>query len=183
MSTPFDGEYGDWKGNLKLNPIIHGNYNIQGSDSLLKANHNADFSIINKYVGIEKDDVYKKLAINNIITHPAKYAGNIIYNFGRLVFLYPFSHAIQRPIILIILPINGILLTLIFISLIPTFLNWREIPFSLRFLLILIFIYLGGSMLVSAYVRMFTIIVPVLLVWIAYILNNTLNINFKFKEN
>ncbi|MFZ4704721.1 MAG: ArnT family glycosyltransferase [Bacteroidales bacterium] len=182
MSTPFEGEYGDWKGNLKLNPSINGNYNIQGSDSILRAHHKADFEEIYKYKGIEREDVYKRLAIRNIISHPIRYAENVIYNIGRLVFHFPFSQAIQRPIILLILPLNGILLTLILYSLIPTIVNWREIPMSVRFLLILVILYLGGSVLLSAYVRMFTVIVPILLLWIAFVLQNTLLIKLKYDK-
>jgi 4-amino-4-deoxy-L-arabinose transferase-like glycosyltransferase len=182
MSTPFEGEYGDWKEDLSLNPIIYGNYNIHGADSVLRAHHQEDFKEIYKYKGIERDDVYTRLAINNIKSHPLKYAQNIINNIGRLIFHYPFSYAIQRPKTLLVFPINGILLTLMLFSLVPTFINWRRFPVSIRFLLIFILLYLGGSALVSAILRMFTIAVPVILVWIAYVLQNTLKINLKFNK-
>lgn len=182
MSSPFEGEYGDWKGNLSLNPEINGNYNIQGADSVLKAHHQADFDEILKYRGIEREDVYKKLAIRNIKAHPAKYVQNVIYNIGRLIFHFPFSEAIQRPLVLIILPVNGMLFTLLFFSIFPALLNWGGIPYPLRFIFVLVLIYLGGSVLVSTYVRMLTIIVPLLLLWIAFIFQNSLKINLKFSE-
>lgn len=182
MSTPHDGEYGDWKGNLNRNPVVLGNFNIQGADSVLRKNYSEDFNKLNELSGIERENEYRRLALENIRSHPAKYVENIIYNTGRLFYNFPFSHAIQRPIALAIFPLNGILITLIIFSLIPTFLNWRELPFSLRFIFILVMIYMGGSILVSAYVRMFTVIVPALLVWIAFILHNTLKIKIKFNE-
>jgi 4-amino-4-deoxy-L-arabinose transferase-like glycosyltransferase len=183
MTTPFEGEYGDWKQDLSLNPREMGNYNIPGADSILKVHHQKDFNEINKYKGLERDDAYTRLAIRNIKAHPMKYAQNIIYNIGRLVFHYPYSYAVQRPKNLLVFPINGILFTLMLFSLIPTFINWRKIPISLRYLMFIALIYLGGSAIITALVRMFTIIVPILLVWIAFIVQNTLKINLKFREN
>jgi hypothetical protein len=180
MSTPYEGEYGDYKRGLGINKIEDGNYNIQGADSILKAHHQAEYDIINKYTGIERDDVYKKIAIQNIKEHPLKFIENIVYNVGRLIFHYPFSHAVQRPKILLVFPINGAILTLMIFSLIPTFINWRKIPAYLQFLLILTLLYLGASAIVTAYVRMFTIIVPILLFWIAFIVQNTLKFSLKF---
>jgi 4-amino-4-deoxy-L-arabinose transferase-like glycosyltransferase len=181
MSTPYKGEYGDWTYNLNQNPIEYGNYDIPGADSILKAHHQADFNEINKYTGIERDDAYKRIAIQNIKKHPIKFAENIVFNIGRLVFHYPFSYAVLNPRNLIIFPINGAILTFMIFSLIPTFRNWRKIPVYLKFLLIVTLLYLGGSALVSALLRMFTIIVPILFVWIAFILDRTMKINLKFK--
>jgi len=181
MSSQYEGEYGDYKKGLDINSVELGNYNIKGSDSILKAHHQAEYDIINKYTGIERDDVYKKIAIQNIKEHPLKFMENIIYNIGRLIFHYPFSYAVQRPKILLVFPINGAILTLMIFSLIPTIINWRKIPTYLQFLLVLTFLYLAASSLVTAYVRMFTIIVPILFIWIAYVIQNTLKINLKFK--
>ena len=183
MSTPFEGEYGDWQGDLSQNPMLRDNFNIPGAVSYTNALHREDLNEIYKYKGVEREDVFKKLAIRNIKSHPYKFAQNIIYNTGRLVFHYPFSQTIHRPKILMIFPIHGILLTLILYSLISTCLNWRKISFSVGFLLIFALLYLGGSVIVSAYVRMFTIIVPIILTWIAFIMQNTLKIKLKFSEN
>lgn len=182
MTTPYDGEYGDWNVGLSKNPVEAANYNILGADSVLRAHHKEDFKEFNKYKGIDRDDAFNRLAFSNIKTHPLKYAQNIVYNMGRLVFHYPFSQAIQKPRTLLVLPINGILLTLMIFSLVLTILNWRTIPMPLKFLLLITFLYLGASTLATALVRMFTIIVPILLIWIAYILQNTMKINLKFDE-
>lgn len=179
MTSTSDAEYGDWTSRLVQNPLVAANYNIKGADSILIANHQEDFNEILKYQGIEQDDEYYKFAIRNIKAHPLKYAQNVILNIGRLIFHYPFSQAIHKPRTLLIFPINGALLTLMFFSLIPTLLNWRRIPFYLKFLLFFIFLYLGASILVTALVRMFTIVVPILLFWIAYIVQNTLKIKLK----
>lgn len=125
-------------------------------------------------------DAYKKIAINNIRAHPFKYLENIVYNIGRLVFHYPFSYAIQRPKILLVFPIHAIIFTLILFCMIPTYINWKKISFPIRFLLLFCFIYLGLSSLITAFVRMFTIIVPILLFWFAYIIPQSIVIKNKF---
>jgi len=183
MSSPYADEYGDWKSNLELHRIDEGNYNIQGSDSILKAHHKAELDEINKYSGLSRDDAFKKIANQNIKEHPIKFAQNIVYNIGRLMFHYPFSHAIQRPKNLLIFPIHGAILTLMIFSLIPTFINWRKIPTYMKFLLLFTLLYLAGSSLVSALLRMFTVIVPILFVWFAYIFHHTMKINLKFESN
>jgi Dolichyl-phosphate-mannose-protein mannosyltransferase len=182
MSTPYDGEYGDWKGELTLGTVALGNYNIPGADDTLRAHHGRDFEEIYQLRGIERDDAFKRIAINNIKSHPLKFAENWIYNIGRLVFHYPFSYAVQRPKILLVLPINGIVFTLILFCLIPTFINWRKVSFPVRFMLFFCFIYLGLSSLVTAYIRMFTIVVPIMLFWFAYIIQKSLVIKIKFDD-
>lgn len=182
MSTPFEGEYGDWTNSLEKNPMISANFNIQGADSILRAHHLADYTEINKYSGLDRDDAFKRLAIRNIRSNPIKFAQNILHNIGRLVFHYPFSYAIQKPKNLLIFPINGILLTLILFSLVPTIINWARFPFPLKFLLVLAFLYLGASAIATAFVRMFTIVVPIIIIWIAFVLQNTVRINLKFNN-
>lgn len=179
-STPFSNEYGDWKSDLSEGEPGLSNYNIPGAGDTLKAHHQKDFDLINEYSGRQKDSVYKSIAIDNIKMHPLKFLENCVYNAGRLIFHYPFSEAKERPKILLVFPINGIILTLLLFCMIPTLINWRKISFIIKFLLLITFLYLGMSILVSALVRMFTVIVPILIFWFAYIFENTLRIKLKF---
>ncbi len=186
-TSPYPGEYGDWKENLKENPIDMGNFNIPGAGDSLVAHHQNDYDKVFKkhgfsQAGMLQDDEFKLMAINNIKSHPLKYLQNCFYNVGRLVFHYPFSYAVQRPKVLIVFPLNGIVLTFILFSLIPTIKNWRNVDFPIRVLLIFTFLYLGLSAMVTAYVRMFTIIVPILMLWFAYTFQNTMKISLKFTK-
>jgi hypothetical protein len=186
-SSPFKDEYGDWKQDLKEGTIDMGNYNIPGAGDSLIAHHQKDYDEIFNgkgftSEGMAQDDAFKKIAINNIKSHPLKYLQNCVYNAGRLIFHYPFSQAVQRPKVLLVFPINGIILTLMLFCLIPTFKNWRKLIFPLKFMLVFTLLYLGLSTLVTALVRMFTIIVPILIFWFAYIFQKTVRINFKFDK-
>jgi len=180
MTSPYHGEYGDWKGTLDQNPVDLGNYNIPGAGDTLIAHHKEDFDKINELKGeLAKGDLYKKIAIQNIKSYPLNYGKNIFFNIGRIFFHYPFSYAVQRPKSLFVMPINGIILTFILLCMIPTLVFWRRIIFSLRFFLFIAFLYLGASSLVSAETRMITIIVPILIFWFAYIIQKTVKLNLR----
>ena len=179
MTTPYNGELGDWKGPLTRNPVEYGNYNIPGAENILKANHQEEYEKIYKLEGLAQDDEFKKIAINNIKTYPLKYLQNIFFNISRMVFHYPFSYAVQRPKPLFVFPLNGIIVTLTLLCLVPTFINWKKIIFPIKFLLFFALIYLGGSSLISSEVRMFTTIIPILLFWIAFVMNRTVKLNLR----
>ncbi len=183
MTTPYEDEYGDWKGDLTRGTVGMGNYNVVDAGDSLVAHHGKDFEEIGNTRGLERDDVFKKIAERNIKEHPAKYAKNIFYNIGRILFHYPFSYAVQRSKILFVFPLNGILLTMILVCIVPTIRNWRKIIYSIRFLLFFSLLYLGACSLISSETRVFTLIVPVLLFWFAYIIHRSAKINLKFFED
>jgi 4-amino-4-deoxy-L-arabinose transferase-like glycosyltransferase len=181
MSTPFEKEYGSWYEfhNFDIDSTWKANL-IPGGEESFKSDHRKDFEEIFKYVGVAQDEAYKKIAINNIKSHPVKFVQNCISNLGRMVFNFPYSYKVQTPKTLLRLPFNGIIVVLMLFCLIPTFLNWRKIPFSIQFMLFLVFLYFGGSTLGSAETRMFSAIVPMLLIWIAFIIDKSIIFKLKF---
>ena len=99
-----------------------------------------------------------------------------------MIFNYPVSYVPQKPSTLSRLPINGILLVVTLFCLIPTLINWKSILYPIRFLLFFIIIYFGGSILGSADIRMFLLVVPVLLFWIAYILSKSIQVRLNWNQ-
>jgi hypothetical protein len=202
MSSPHKQEYGDWftdqknKSNFSSNPrniagsriagkldLKNRNNYIPGVGDSIKAHHHKDLQEIYKNKGIDQDDAYKRIAIANIKAKPAKFIQNCISNTGRILFNYPYSYTMQKPGTLIRFPLNMTILVFAFISTILTFINWQRIIFPIRFMLLFSIVYLGGSILGSAEIRMFTITVPMLLFWIAYILSKSIKLNLRFDEN
>jgi Dolichyl-phosphate-mannose-protein mannosyltransferase len=196
MSSPFEGEYGSWAYNPKYNSTIlpkfprdatggqlsarnKDNFMPGGEDSII-IHHQKDFEELKKYDGVEEDDAYKKIVIENIKSHPLKYIENCISNMGRIIFNYPYSYTIQKPGTLVRLPMNGVIVILLLFSLIPAFINWRRLAFHARLILFIVVFYLGGTVLGCAETRMFTPIVPMILFWIAYIMNKSIKVNLKF---
>lgn len=182
MSTPYESESGDWKEPDLTTTYKAGSLVPANANQLLKEHHQANHRIILSYQGIERDEAYKKAAFENIKTHPVKYIKNWIANLGRLLFDFPNSYVFQSTSQLFKLPTNVTTVLLSLACLIPTILNWRKIPFGIRFLLILTLVYLGPTTLLSAYSRFFNIIVPILLFWIAYIIQKSLSIAIRFRD-
>jgi hypothetical protein len=160
--------------NLKSGPSF-----TPGFEDSIKLHHQKDFEEINKYTGIERDDAYMRMAIRNIKAHPKKYIQNCISNIGRILFNTPNSYTNQQPGNLSRIPFNGVIVLLSLFCMVVTLLNWRRVSFLMKFILFFTFIYLGGSIFGSAESRMFTIIVPLLLVWIAYITGFTVKIKLR----
>jgi 4-amino-4-deoxy-L-arabinose transferase-like glycosyltransferase len=183
MTTPYKGEFGDWKRELTAGTVSNDNFNIPGSGDTLVAHHGKDFEEFEKLRGMERDDAFNRAAMRNLKSHPLKFAENVVFNIGRLVFHYPFSYSVNRTKILLVFPVNGIIFTLILYSLFPTILNWRKFNCLFWFLLLFCFSYLGLSSLVSAQVRMFTVVVPILFFWFALIIDRSTVFKFKFEDN
>jgi len=171
MSTPHEMEYGDWN-NEAFNAL--NDAELTGSPELLKKTHQNDINKISQLNGIEKDDAYKKIAIDNIKSNPIKYLNNVISNLSRAFFGFPHTYSYQRPFLKIWY--FSIVFTLVVVSLILTLLNLRKIDYSVIFLFFLMSIYLGGSLLLSMENRMFLIIVPFILFWFAYSFSKAFNV-------
>lgn len=198
MTTPYESEYGDWMGFPADSNDI---YRIPGSENIINSNHQKDFDeiLMNEQVrkanitngiieynltkGIEQDDLFKEIAIRNIKSHPIKFLENCISNVGRMIFNFPVSYVSQKPSSLLRLPINGILVVMILFCVIPTILNWKKVIYSIRFLLIFMLVYFGGSILGSADIRMFMMLVPFLLIWIAYSLSKSVQVRLNWNKD
>jgi 4-amino-4-deoxy-L-arabinose transferase-like glycosyltransferase len=179
MSTPFENEYGDWNNESFTSNKIDGK--LSNSKNFLEMTHQKDIDRILKFKGVEKDDEYRKIAIQNILTYPSKYMKNVMHNISRALFGFPLTYNYQRPLMKIWY--FAILYTLMLIAIFPTLKNWRKIPFSLRFIFMLALIYLAGSSLLSGDNRQFLVAVPIFIFWIAYIFHKSLSFKITFNEN
>lgn len=181
MSTPHEGELGDWKEPDLSTRYKAGSLAPSNGDALLKANHQESHKEIFRYVGVEKDEAYKRIAIDNIRNHPLKFLKNWIANIGRLLFDFPNSYVFQNSNQLFKLPPASATVFLSLLCMVPTILNWKKIPFPIRFLLIFVLLYLAPTTLLSAYSRFFNVIVPVLLLWIGFIVQKTMRFRIRFR--
>ena len=178
MTSPYENEYGSWISY----PVDSINDFIPGSKIKIDSLHKMDFYKLPNYKGLRQDDILKKIAVHNIVSHPTKFIENCISNAGRILFNFPFSYKAQSSRTLLRLPLTGTILVFLLFCIIPTILNWKKVNYSIRFLLLIAFVYLGGSIFGSAETRMFTVIVPILLFWIAYIFERTIKVKLRFDE-
>lgn len=167
MSNPAEGEYGDWfNENLELNESLDGNF--PGARQLLEANHRAVINESLQYTGVAKDDFFKRKALEQIQQHPVKFFNNWLANIGRLVFNYPYSYRRQGLATYLNMVPHMFLVVLSLLLLPVTVMMWKQIPFFMKFLLLVAGIYFAGSTLLSATIRMFYILFPVWGTWIVY---------------
>lgn len=192
MSSPYENESGCYS-NYPFDPIDDENL-LPGSAEQIKLNHEKDFKQIleNKeaqklyikngviigspYTGLIQDTILKRIAYQNIKSHPFKFIKNCFSNAGRIFFNYPSDYTLQKPSTLLRLPVNGTLLVFASFCLIITLIKWKRILFPIRFLLFFGLLYLGGSLLGSAGPRMACLLAPVLLIWIAYTISKSVKI-------
>jgi len=175
MTTPFEGEYGNW---IEY-PIIPKKNRVEKSEIAIKKNHEKELDEIYKLPTLSRDSLFRTIATANIKAHPKKFLLNCISNISRMLFNFPYSYKLEKPGTLLRLPFNGFIIVLLFFSIIPGIINWNKISFAVKFLLLFSLIYLGGSIFGSAETRMFTMIVPILLIWIAYFLKRCIKIELK----
>ncbi len=195
MSTLHKDEYGSWfrqpeiqngvlvpgkgwyAGIMDTDKKIKSGYVYGHMDSIITHNK-ADLMAIVPYEKdvLALDDAYKKAAIENIKEHPGKFLINCVSNAGRMVFNFPYTYSLQKPGMLARLPLNGALVLLFVFCLFPAIRNWKQIPLSIRFMLFVSAFYFGGSLLGSAEIRMFNPLVPVLLIFIAFVLDKAIKI-------
>jgi hypothetical protein len=171
MSSPYEGEYGDWH-----------SYRLAKSPQQ-KKKHYDFFDRISRLNPVERNDAIIKEAIKNIKKHPKKYFTNWLANIGRILFSYPYSFAPQSlKTYFTIIPNMFIVVFSVLCSYI-TMVNRRKIHQEIFLLLIFISIYLFGSSLVSAARRMFFLALPVIGLWLAYILDNFVQIKLYKKPS
>ncbi|HEY5370532.1 MAG TPA: glycosyltransferase family 39 protein [Hanamia sp.] len=201
MSSPYENEYGDWMPYLTDSPdsTVKEKYHLPGTAEQVRLQHQEDFEQIlaskqaqdlyvkngvisgSPYTGVIQDNTLKRIAFQNIKSHPLKFIQNCISNAGRMIFNYPNAYTIQKPSTLRRLPVNGAILVFAAFCFIVTLANWKRILFPIRFLLFIGLLYFGGSLLGSAGPRMFSLAVPILLIWIAYIISKSVKVKLKFE--
>jgi 4-amino-4-deoxy-L-arabinose transferase-like glycosyltransferase len=180
MSTPIEGEYGSFV-QYPINDEFKQTM-IPGGKEAVESKHSQELQQIFKYKGLQRDDIYKKLAIRNIKSHPLKFIQNCISNLGRILFNYPYSYTYQKNTTLLRLPLNGIIVVVMLFCFIPLVINWRKLLFPIRFILFFSLLYIGGSVFGSAETRMFIVIVPMLLFLIVYTLQRSVYVKLKFEN-
>ena len=181
MTSTSENEYGDWNNN-SYTANCKGPNDFCNAD-LIRKNHDVDMQRINNTKTVlEADSLFKAMAIRNIKAYPAKYIKNWFANIGRLLFGFPASYYFQSPTTLVRIYINSFLLLGMLYSFVITVFNWKNIPTSIRFLAVFVLLYLFCSSLVSAFPRQFNVIVPILLIWISYIVKSTIHVRFSFDK-
>ena len=203
-SSPYPSELGQWRegerelthkgGNNAIYKTIRNKYNFYDSELLMQIdsillekrieNHKKLVDLFEGKNGLEMDLIYKELALENIKNHPDIFAHNVFFNLSRLLTGQPFYLYFKppyTPIFKTLLIIKScFFLILILASLMIHVINFKLKDIGVNYALLFILLYLGGISLLANQSQRFLIpIMPVLIIYIFYILKKHVNIEFK----
>lgn len=180
MSSPYDSEYGDWK----LPDLSNHQYPISFKSAetvaILKKNHSKEVGFILKHDELQQDELFKQAAFRNIRRHPWKFAENYYYNWGRMLFNFPYSYSYQDGAVMGNIIRGSLVLWASLLGLAGTFFNWRRIIWPVRFVLFITGVYLLLSGALSAYPRQFDVIFPAIMFWLGFLVANMEKLSLKF---
>lgn len=167
MSTPYEGESGDWYDEITL---------------LKNPNHTIFIDSVLKLTPLQRDEAFKSTAINNIKTHPKKYLTNVVSNTGRLLF-FPSAYTPNSIAAYVPFVFNIFIVVFIVLATGICVVQYKKIPPALVFLFLFFLIYSFGSIFLSAYRRMFYVTIPFWCFFISYVFNNIITVKVKDKPD
>jgi hypothetical protein len=173
-STPVEGEFGDWNDDHFTAYCGYDTTQPCNAEQFA-VHHQADYDRIFRLQGVARDEAFRQQAWENIRQHPVKYFKNCIANAGRLFFGIPFSYHYFRMAQLMRIPAGALIFFLLIFCCISSWLYRGAHTFWLWALLAIVCLFLGGTLMVSAYQRMLTVMVPLILVVSAVYLSDRLN--------
>lgn len=172
MSSPYEHEYGDWKVPELTNHQYPISFKSAETAAILRKNHKKEIDAILKYPELKQDELFKQAAIRNIMQHPFKFIQNYYYNWGRLLFNFPYSYSYQEGAVVGNILRGSLILWASVVGIIVTIVNRRRLIFPLKMLLFVTGVYLLLSGALSAYPRQLDVIVPVILFWLGFLAAN-----------
>jgi hypothetical protein len=167
MSTPYEDEFGDWYDFEKVR------------ESRQLAKHHRFFEKLEVLPSLQRDDELKMQAIKNIMKHPVKYLKNVSANIGRMLFNYPYSFVPQKKRTFFYIIPNMFIVVCSIMCIYPYFARRKIIPGEIHIMVVFFLISFAGSALVSAYPRQFMVLVPVLLIWLFFVITHAVRIELQ----
>lgn len=183
-STPFEGEFGNWLSERYVlkGDVPTGRDGVMANMDQLKKNHYKLFKSIDSLSWIEKDSVLAAKAVDNMKKHPSKYVKNTIANISRIFFHFPFSYRMQNLDTLGYLLPNIFIVVLALLGIYPALARFKTIPPELKILMLFSLIYLGGHILLDGRGRYLIPIVPIWILFYAFIYFRILHIKINNSE-
>ena len=159
MSSPESGDLGDWQ---------------QANDVFTNPNLAAHKPVFEQLRGLELPEQNAELerrAVENIVSNPLQYAGNVVANVSRMFFDTPYSYTQQRLSALFFALPNALLLCAALLAAVAAYRMRESLPAAAVPFAAFALVSFGLHALVAAYPRMLMPIVPVV-VWFAAIVGD-----------
>ena len=174
MSVRYDGEYGNWNYFFDMESGMYPDFDPA---------HVQLYQSIKDKTFIEQNDTLLQIAKSNILHHPQAYLANLPANFSRLWFNLPESHQKVGYKHLYYILANMFLLVPLAFSLIPAWTFRKDIPFEILGIVFFILVYCGGIILIQARPRHLIVVIPIIILWLAFIFHTYVDIKLRRKKN
>ncbi len=164
---PYEGKFGDWRIAERIKP----EQQHKERQEFFRRLDNLD--------RLKQDEMLKKEAIRNIKKYPRKYFLNWLANLGRTFFSYPYSNTPQTLNTYLTIFPNMFITVFLILFIVPTLRLRKIISAVILFLLMMVGIYLGGTSLLSAEIRILFPVLPIFCLWFTYIIAHFIQIDHK----
>ncbi len=171
MSSALPGEYGAF---FSIDSLYE-----RRSAELVRPEHIPFVDSIFHLPYVERNDALVAEAKAKIWGNPAGYIKNVIANALRLVSDGPTSYSPQGWYVYKYLFTHLLYLIPLLLSLYPAWRFRKSIPLEILALCLFMAIYVGGSLLVTALARYFVMVIPVILLWLAFFFTHTIRLSFE----
>lgn len=149
----------------------------QNKPELVASGHR-DFYKAHYYLPVkEREEAFKKKALENIRANPKGVVKNWLSNWGRLLFGFPRSYQTEELIMLVLIVVNAPLVLLAGFALVVGWRHRRSVPPECLILALMTFVYLGGTSLLPGLPRYTIVIWPWIGVGIASVLASHLRVS------
>ena len=173
-TTPFENEFGDWK---SFDVVLSGKENGTNGESELYMNHGDFIESLVPLTYMERDSRFKAKAIENVKTYPVKYLKNTLASISRLCFNYPHTYTPQKMSSYFYIIPNMFLVISLLLALVLAWINRKNIPDAVWFIILISFIFIGGLSLLDGKVRHLLPSIPLLVFFIALVFQKFIRIN------
>jgi 4-amino-4-deoxy-L-arabinose transferase-like glycosyltransferase len=133
------------------------------------ASHRPFFEKLKGLDCVERDQLLKKQAIDNVLHNPRKFLANYASNIGRLFLNYPFSYKYQRPQTLLYLMPNSLVFAAMCFCVYPLIRFRKLLPWAIVHACVVSLVFIGGASLIYAEARFLCAILPFIFIIIAYV--------------
>ena len=181
-AAPFENEFGNWYSDKKIwSPRSESSNNYFGLEDLSK-NH-LDFYKTLPYrsedsatVTFERDTLFRAKAKEYLRESPQAFFRNTIASFNRFFFNFPRSYVRENLGTIKYVWVNMFIVVLTVLFIYPAFIGRKLIPYELWVLILMVLTFLGCVSLLSAWTRHLLPVIPVFLLFIAFIFDRVLEI-------
>jgi 4-amino-4-deoxy-L-arabinose transferase-like glycosyltransferase len=146
------------------------------------AHHRPFFEKIQGLDCVQRDELMKKKAIENILNNPRKAALNYVCNLGRLFLNFPFSYKYQHPRTLLYLVPNALVVGAILLSLYPLIKLRRHLPPAIVHACGISAVYVAGHSFLLAGARYLCAIMPFIFIILTYTFTNLIRIQARIEQ-